>query len=87
MKYRPLSQEIAAPTSAGTASTVSDSNVVRAVNTSSTVYLLSITDADGNVQGTMTLVGSEVAFIDKGKTQKIFAANAAVKLSPVSYPS
>lgn len=87
-RYRPITEEIAAPTTVGAASTVSDSSVVRAVNTaSSSPYLITLANNDGDTIGTMTLLGGQEVFIDKAKTNKIFAANAAVKLTGVSYPS
>lgn len=87
-KYRPISVEVNAPTTSGAAITVSDAHVVRATNTaSSTPHLLTLLDADSNTVGTMTLLGSEVALIDKPMAWKIFAANAAVKLVSVTYPT
>lgn len=86
-RYRPISSEVAAPTTSGAAITVSDANVVRVVNTaSSTPYLVTLLNESDQVIGTMTLLGSEVAFIDKGKGWKLYAANAAVKFTSVSYP-
>jgi hypothetical protein len=86
-RFRPIAEEVAAPTTLGAAITVSDANVVRAVNTSaSTAYLVSIVNDDTTV-GTMTLLGNEVVFIDKPKSYKIFAANSAVKLTSVTYPA
>lgn len=88
MMYRPISVEVNAPTTAETAITVSDANVVRAVNTaSSTSYLVSIVNEDGVTVGTMTLIGSEYVLISKPKAYKVFAANSAVKLTSVTYPT
>lgn len=86
-KYRPISAEVAAPTTSGAAITVSDANVVRAVNTAaSTPYVLTLLDNNDVVVGSMTLVGAEVVLVDKPKSWKLYAANAAVRLSSVSYP-
>lgn len=83
----PIAAEIAAPTTTGTASNVSESNIVRAVNTSSTAgYLLTIQESDNTLIGSMSLAPSEVAIIKKNASDEIFAANANVKLTPVAYP-
>lgn len=87
-KYRPTSAEVSAPTTSGTAITVSDAHVVRVTNTaSSTPHLITLLDSDDNTVGTMTLLGSESFFLDKPMKWKIFAANSAVKLVSVTYPS
>jgi hypothetical protein len=86
-RFRPISEETVAPTTLGTATDVFNANVVRAVNTaSSTAYLISIVNESGVTVGSMTLLGNQVAFIDKPKSYKVFAANAAVKLTSVTYP-
>ena len=87
-KYRPISVEVAAPTTSGTAITVSDANVVRATNTAgATSYLISLINEADVVVSSMTLVPLEVALIDKPKGWKVFAANTSVKLVSVTYPS
>ena len=87
-KYRPISTEVAAPTTLGASVTVSDANVVRVTNTAASAsYLVSLVDDAGVVTGTMTVLGFEVILIDKPKTWKIFAANSAVKFTSVTYPS
>jgi len=85
-RFKPLTQEIAAPTSAGTASTVGAANVVRAVNTSTSGVLVTLVDADGATVGSATVMGNEVVYIDKPKTYKVFAGANTVKLTSVSYP-
>jgi hypothetical protein len=87
-RYIPLSVEIAAPTTVGTASDVSTANVVRTANTAgATAYLVTLVDANGTTTGSFTLLPLEVMFLDKSKTSKVFAGNAAVKLTSVSYPA
>ena len=83
--YKPKSAEINAPTTAGSASTVSNARVVRAVNSSaSTAYLLTaIEGADSN---SMTLAPMETVIVPKNASDKLFAANAAVKLTKITYP-
>jgi hypothetical protein len=87
-KYRPISQEVPSPTTLANATTVSDANVVRVINTApTTTYLMTLLDASNSVVGTMTLGGGEIALLDKPKTYKVFCANASVKLTSVSYPA
>jgi hypothetical protein len=87
MKYRPINVEVSAPITLGAAITVSEANVVRAVNTAGAAsYLVSIVDTSNNTVGTMTLAAYETVLIDKPKSYKVFAADVAVKLSSVTYP-
>jgi len=86
-RFKPVSEEVAAPTTSGAAITVSDANVVRIVNTaSSTPYLVTLLDDADNTFGTLTVLGSQEVFLDKPKSYKVFAANAAIKLTSVTYP-
>ena len=76
--------EIAAPTSTGAASTVGSTIFVRVVNSATTAYLVTVVDApSGNVVGSTTVAGGETLIINKAKSDCIFAANAAIKLSSV----
>jgi len=85
--YKPKSAEIAAPTGAGGATTVSNARVVRAVNTSaSTGYLLTMYSESFSDSNSMTLAPMETVLIPKSGSDKIFAANAAVKLTKITYP-
>lgn len=84
---KPISAEIAAPTVSGSASTVSDAKVVRAVNTNATTaYLLTVQDTDANTVGSMTIPAAGVAYIPKASTDTVFAANAALRLASVTWP-
>ena len=85
--YKPKSTEIAAPTTVGSASTVSSARVVRAVNTSaSTAYLVSYYDETFDDSASLTLAPMETVLIPKGAGDKVWAANAAVKLTKITYP-
>ena len=55
--YRPLQAEIASPTLASAASTVSDTTLVRAVNSSTTAYEVFLISATLDDSATMTLTG------------------------------
>tara|TARA_R110000782_G_C14597610_1_gene390532 strand:- start:211 stop:486 length:276 start_codon:yes stop_codon:yes gene_type:complete len=84
---KPVAAEIAAPTSALTASTVSNAKVVRVVNTNATTaYLVSIIDTDDVAIGSMTIPAAGVAYIPKSTADKVWAANAALRLASVTWP-
>lgn len=85
-RFKPLTTEIAAPTTSGTASDLSSANVVRAVNTGTAAALVTLTDSAGVTVGSTTVTAGETIFIDKGKTQKVFASANTVLLTSVSYP-
>ena len=90
--YKPLMTEINAPANAGAASNVKKAKAVRAVNTATTPHLLTLYayDSDypaGGDSATMSLAGGETVLIKKKTTDKIFAANTAVKLTKISYPA
>ena len=84
--YRPLQAEIASPTLASAASTVSDTTLVRAVNSSTTAYEVFLISATLDDRATMTLTGGETVLIPKESTTKMYAANAAIKLTAVTHP-
>ena len=84
--YRPLQAEIASPTLASAASTVSDTTLVRAVNSSTTAYEVFLISATLEDSATMTLTGGETVLIPKESTTKMYAANAAIKLTAVTHP-
>jgi len=85
--YKPKSVEINAPDSAGSATTVSDARVVRAVNThATTAYLLSYYKADFTDSATMSLAAGETVLIPKALGDKLHANNTAIKLTKVTYP-
>jgi len=84
--YRPLQSEIASPTLASAASTVSDTTLVRAVNSSTTAYEVILISATLDDSATMTLTGGETVLIPKQSTTKMYAANAAIKLTAVTHP-
>jgi len=84
--YRPISEEIAAPTTSGTASNVSSSSRVRVTNTTSSSQLLTILDSSDETIGSMTLVPSEVFTLNKRDADKVFAANTGVRLASITFP-
>ena len=85
-RFKPLTTEIAAPTTSGTASNLSAANVVRAVNVGATAVLVTLATSAGATVGTFTVIAGDTVYIDKDKTQKVFAASADVKLTSVTYP-
>lgn len=82
--YKPQGTEINAPTTSGAATTVGNAKTVRAVNTATTAYLLSL--KSGTATHTMTLAGGETVVMIKDSDESIFAGNAAVKLTKVTRP-
>ena len=74
-------------TDAAGASTFGSATVVRVVNSGTTNRLVTIIDEVGGSTtiGSFTIVGSEVAFVEKKSTEAIFAANASVKGCKVGY--
>lgn len=84
--YRPITAEIAGPTTSGAATTVSDADIVRVVNTTSANHLLTVLDGNDDVVGSMTLTAGEKVFIKKRETDKLYAANAGVRLTRITYP-
>jgi len=85
--YRPLSSEVAAPTTAGTSLTVNRAGIVRAVNTNaSTGYLVTLVDSNLADSASMTLAPQETVLIPKEHNSRIYAANGNVKLTKVTSP-
>ena len=77
--------EAAAPTGSGTASNVSSATLVRAVNSGTTVRLVTVEAAGGTDFGTFSMPGGTVEYIQKDPTDKIFAAHAEILLAAVGY--
>ena len=77
--------EAAAPTGSGTASNVSSATLVRAVNSGTTVRLVTVEAAGGTDFGTFSMPGGTVEYIEKDPTDKIFAAHAEILLAAVGY--
>ena len=73
----------AAGTGSGTASNVGSARIVRCVNSGTTARLVTLEESGGTDIGTLTVAGGESVLIRKDATDKIFAANADVKLTAV----
>ena len=84
--YRPITQEIAAPTTNGTATTVSGADIVRVTDTSGNHHVLTVLDSNDNIIGSMTLGKGEVFILKKRESDKIFASNSNVRLTRITYP-
>ena len=84
--YRPLQAEIASPTLASAASTVSDTTLVRAVNGTTTAHKVFLINAALADSATMTIAGGDTVLIPKEATTKVYAANAGVLLTSVTHP-
>ena len=79
--------EAACGTNAAGASTFGSATAVRLVNNGGTARLVTVIDSVGGSStiGTFTMPGNTVEFVEKKKTEAIFAANAAVLGSAVGY--
>jgi hypothetical protein len=84
--YRPLQAEIASPTLASAASTVSDTTLVRAVNGTTTAHKVFLISPTLDDSATMTIAGGDTVLIPKEATTKVYAANAGVLLTSVTHP-
>jgi len=84
--YRPITEEIAAPTTAGNAVTVSDADIVRVVNTTTSSHLVTVLDSSDVTIGSMTLTSGEKVFLKKREGDKLYAANAGVRFTRITYP-
>ena len=84
--FTPVTTEAALGTNTGAASIVGSSEFVRLHNTvaTGTEYLVTLEESGGADIGTFSLDGSNTVIIRKAKTDKLFAANAAVLACGVS---
>ena len=84
---RILGATITAPTSTGAAVTVSDAQYVMIFNSaaSGTNHAVAIqTAASGTTLGNVTVAGQERLIIKKAPDEVVYAANAAILLTPVN---
>lgn len=87
MEVKPITAEIAAPITTGTATTVSDGVNIRVINTTTAVHLVTIVVAAGGaVVGSLSVMPDEHVIIRKNKTEALFAANAGVKMTALQVP-
>lgn len=84
--FKPITTEAALGTSSGASSNISSSEFVRITNTANenTEHLVTLEEAGGTDIGTFTLEGHESVIIQKEATDKLFAADAAVKACGVT---
>ena len=85
MKIKIKTTEAAAPTGSGTATTVGSATLVRAVNSGTTVRLVTVEATGGTDYGTFSMPGGTVEYIEKDPTDQIFAAHADILLAAVGY--
>lgn len=87
MFFTPLADAINAPANSAGASDVDNAQVVLVQNTNNTTaYLVTLEEPNGDNIGTFHIPAQEMCFIHKGKFDKMFAANTAVKFTKCSYP-
>ena len=85
MKIKIKTTEAAAPTGSGTATTVGSATLVRAVNSGTTVRLVTVEATGGTDYGTFSMPGGTVEYIEKDPTDQIFAAHAEILLAKVGF--
>jgi len=83
---KPLSVEVACPTTGGTAINVSSAHDVRVVNSGSTARLVTISSASNADSASMTIAPNDTVVIPKASTDIIFGAHGDLKLSSVQKP-
>ena len=83
---KPLSAEIAAPTTAATASNVSNAHDVRVVNSGSTARLVTISTSGHTDSASMTIAPNDTVVIPKSASDLVFGAHGDLKLTKVDKP-
>ena len=86
MRYKLEGENRAAGTGTGDSSTVEGATEVRwYVNAATgTNYTITVVTAAGATIGSLRVNGTDTGILVKGSTDKIYASNAAVLLSPVN---
>ena len=77
-----LGAQAACGANVGAASTFEEATEVRLVNTGAAEYLVTIADSADATIATFTLESLDKIIVNKGATDQIFAANAAVIGTP-----
>ena len=81
-----IATEIAMPTTAGTASSISEATCVRLFNGSGAAAIVSISTVVGAATtNEFTMATGSVEFLQKAATDVIFASAATVKVSKVGF--
>jgi len=83
---KPLSLEVACPTTSATAINVSSARDVRVVNSGSTARLLTISTPGHSDSASMTIAANETVIIPKISTDIMFGAHGDLKLTSVQKP-
>lgn len=79
-----IETEVAVPTTAGTASSISEATCVRLYNSSAGVSTVSISTSVGAATTlSFTMPASSIEFLQKLSTDVIFASSSSVKASKV----
>tara|TARA_B100001250_G_C19722428_1_gene754465 strand:- start:242 stop:520 length:279 start_codon:yes stop_codon:yes gene_type:complete len=86
-EFQLLGATITAPTTTGTATTVSGATYVMVFNSAAagTNHAVAyLTEASGTVLGNVTVAGQERIILKKERTEVFYAANAAIMLTPIN---
>ena len=86
MRFRLEGENRAAGTGTGSSSTIEEASEVRWYSdvATGTNYTITVTKADNTVIGSIRVNGTDSGIIVKNPTDKIYASNANVLLSPVN---
>lgn len=85
-RTRVIATEVAMPTTAGTASSISEATCVRLYNGSGAAATVSISTAVGAATtNTFTMANAGVEFLQKASTDVIFASASTVRATKVGF--
>ena len=89
MRLKILGQEVALPTTSGTASTIGGATEIRVVHDlgGNTSHLVTILDSTGTTVGSFHMPPGDVLVIRKDPTHKLYSASSDVRAVKVSYIS
>ena len=85
MKLKMLGSQVNAATSAGSGAAFDGATVVYCVNTNSAAQLVTVCNSANTTQGSFTLAPNGAHMVVKEPSDKVFAASANVKLTPVAH--
>jgi hypothetical protein len=81
-----LGDEIALPTTTGTATSFSSATVVRLVNTTSSVAVITVVETQsGTGIGSFTMLGNTTELLEKNASYCVFSSAATVKGAKVGF--
>ena len=85
MKLKMLGSQVNAATSAGSGAAFDGATVVYCVNTDTAAQLVTVCNSSNATQGSFTLAPNGAHMVVKAPSDKVFAASADVKLTPLAH--